>query len=52
MKNLQINTGDKNSVFARLLTLKGSSGTNLRTSRPQISENGCQYRDEDSKNKT
>ena len=41
-------TDEKRSVFVRLLTVKDTSGTNLRTSHPQFSNNSCQYREEDS----
>ena len=40
----------KYSVSIRLLTVK-ISHTDLRTSRVQLSEKGCQYREEDSENK-
>ena len=41
---------ERNSMFIRLLTVKDTSDTNLRTSYPQLSGKGCQYREEDSKN--
>ena len=41
----------KYSVSVRLLTVKNNSHTNLRTSDAQLSEKGCQYREEDYENK-
>ena len=41
----------KCSMSLRLLTVKDTSGTNLRTSHTQLSGKGSQYRKEDSENK-
>ena len=38
-------------VSIRLLTIKNNSHTDWRTSHAQLSEKGCQYREEDYKNK-
>ena len=42
----------KYSVSLRPLTVENNSQTDLRTSHPQLSGKVCQYREEDSKNKT
>ena len=51
MKNLQLPT-KKYSVSIRLLTVKNNSHMDLKTSHAQLSEKGCQYREEDYENKS
>ena len=41
----------KYSVSIRLFTVKNNSHTDWRTSHAQLSEKGCQYREEDYENK-
>ena len=42
---------EKYSRTRRLLTIKDTSGTNLRTSHPQLLGKGCHYREEGFKHK-
>ena len=42
----------KKAGSIRLLTVRDRNGTNLRTSYPQLSGKGCQYREEDPESKT
>ena len=44
-------TDEKYSVSTRLLTVKNNNHTDLRTFHAQLSEKGCQHREEDSENK-
>ena len=45
-------TNEKIFRVCKAFDRKSNSHTDLRTSHTQLSEKGCQYREEDSKNKT
>ena len=44
-------TDEKIFCVYKALVVKDTSGTNLRTSNPQLLQKDCQYREQDSENK-